>query len=370
MRFKIGEVIVVDGEVCEVVGAIEYRNPDNHESWFEYKLWSRQYNREKWLSYDDEYKEYSIMECGAYADTTSFHEVDRGTEEVISVWGDVDVEIGDVASFVEYEDTEEEHIISVERWDDGEEYSTGYYLDLEEIRSYGFEPARNDREASGDRALDGRAKKTKSLNVVIGVMIFIVIASIVLPELIYVASVFLPKNSEISEYLAKNYEYVTSITGENSKKADVYLSQLDVEQTAKDIIRAIKGKTSDVHQNKEEEDHSIAIMTKNEYCLIYESEDNEVLVQISSREYVYVSERDPYRARRYTGLYYRNHYYYSGYRSDSDRYGGRRSIYDTYQYSGDDSWTYDDSYNTYASGIRQTSVRSRNSMGGGTSFGK
>ena len=49
--------------------------------------------------------------------------------KVVSVMGNVDVVVGDEVSFEEYEDRTEEKIISVEHWDDGTEYSSGYYLD-------------------------------------------------------------------------------------------------------------------------------------------------------------------------------------------------------------------------------------------------
>lgn len=41
--------------------------------------------------------------------------------------------VGDRASFTEYEDASEEHIISEEMWDDGREVSVGWYLDWNEV---------------------------------------------------------------------------------------------------------------------------------------------------------------------------------------------------------------------------------------------
>ena len=160
-----------------------------------------------------------------------------------------------------------------------------------------------------------------------------------------------------------SFSYVTSITGSKDQKADVYKSLLSLDLTAKNIISGIDGKTESVQQNTEDGDTSIAILTKKEYCLVYTSEDQEVLVQISKRKYTYLSDNTPYRASSYT-----NRYYTKAFKTDKKDYGGTSS------YSSFDDTTvgYDgnDTYNSYSSSIRQYSVKSRSSSGGGVSSGK
>ena len=91
----------------------------------------------------------------------------------------------------------------------------------------------------------------------------------------------------------------------------------------------------------EEGETGVGLFTKNEYAYVYTSDDNQTLVQVSKNDYV-SSTNTLYRSRSH------HHYYrtYSSNRLTSSRY-----------YS-------------YANSARQSSVRSRTSSGGGTSYGK
>lgn len=185
------------------------------------------------------------------------------------------------------------------------------------------------------------------------------------------AAAFSGKNY-ITSYLKKNttiFTYETSITGNNKQKADVYRSAYDLDTTVKSILSGIQGKTEDVQQNTEDGDNSVAILTKDEYCLVYESEDDEVLVQVSSRKYAYTTDKAPYHAHSYTHHYYRRYYYSRGYQNDSGSFGKYTSPYSSYD---GDTLTKNnvDIYDTYSSNIRQSSVNRRSSSGGGLSSGK
>ena len=108
---------------------------------------------------------------------------------------------------------------------------------------------------------------------------------IILICIILFINLIISGNSTILNYLKTNsskYIYITSITGENNEKADVYKSNSDLDSTAKDIINSINGEVESVQQNTEDGDNSIAILTNDEYCLIYISEDKEVLIQVLS----------------------------------------------------------------------------------------
>ena len=127
-----------------------------------------------------------------------------------------------------------------------------------------------------------------------------------------------------------NFSYQTSITsGLNEKeRADVYSTDLSVDDAAKAIIQAIDGGTEDVQKNGE--DDSVAILTKGEYCLVYTSTDQTTMVQISSCAYVYQSTNTPYHATGHTHSYYRGFYYSRGFFGDRDRYRQRTSGYENY----------------------------------------
>lgn len=363
MEYSVGQRLCIEGEAYDIVGKIEYRNRADGTSWMEYRLLNRATHHIKWLSYDDGYREFSISEVVNRASTDGYHEVDRGTEVVVNAWGQVDVERGDSAEFIEYEDITEEKIISVERWDDGKEMSKGHYVELNDIILV------NNGNNNNFNALNFQQRNVNNNKNKLGSIIptIIIIASVLLGLI----GAFVGGRTTIAKYLEKksSYEYVTSITGNDKQKADVYRSSYDLDTTVKDIIDAIDGNTVDVQQNTEDDDTSVAILTTKEYCLVYISEEDEVLVQISSREYAYGTDTDPYHSRWGTCRYYRRYYYSRGYSSDKSRYKGNETPYSTYDDTTLDK-NYADSYDTYSRSVRQASARSRSSSGGGTSSGK
>ncbi len=372
MEFSVGTVLRVDGEVYNVVGKIRYRNQVDNCLWDEYRLFSQATNREKWLSIDTTYNEYSISEASWNASTGGYHEVDRGVEVVVGAWGNVDVEPGDRANFTEYEDSTEEKIVSYEVWDDGTETSTGYYLDANEIQVVSHAASNGMGGQAGFQAgaPQGNAAGKALTKVVTACVILIMMFSIGGPLL----AVFGSLGSSIAKHLEKTtstYTYTTSVTGKDGEKADVYKSNLTMDATAKDIISAVNGNTTDVQQNTEDGDESIAIMTSKEYCLVYMSEDEQqVLVQVSTRKFAYTNDERPYRSSRYTHRYYRRFYYSRGYSNDSSTYTDYTS-----PYGGgfdDDPIAYNttDTYRSYSSTVRQASTSSRSSSGGGFSGGK
>lgn len=355
MEFNVGELIFINNEVYDIKGKILYVNKSDNCYWHEYKIISRKTNLEKWLSVDETYNEYSIsMMVRNNISISNYHLVDEGTLEVVNSWGNVDVDCGETAKFYEYEDSSEENIISIEEWSDGRETSKGYYLDSYEIQ-----------RVNGYSNKSSLNRYNKTFNPIIR---FISVFAILGVIMFFVSLIFSPKT--IAKHLKNDssFSYVTSITGSKNQKADVYKSLLSLDLTAKNIISGIDGKTESVQQNTEDGDTSIAILTKKEYCLVYTSEDQEVLVQISKRKYTYLSDNTPYRASSYTNRYYRRYYYTKAFETDKKDYGGTSS------YSSFDDTTvgYDgnDTYNSYSSSIRQYSVKSRSSSGGGVSSGK
>lgn len=358
MEFSVGDILQVDGNVYEIIGKIQYKKVEDNLYWTEYCMRQRPSGKERWLSIDVVNNEYSVSQFARNPSMGGYHQVDSGTEEVVGVWGKVGVSVGDRATFYEYEDITEEKIISQELWDDETEYCTGYYLDSDEIVKLSNATGSSSASASNP-------KKGSVLKTIFAILVPIIIVCVLM-------TVYVNKDKDaIAKYLKQDagYTYVTSITGNEEQKADVYKSVLSLDSTARDIIDAINGKTENVQQNTEDGDDSIAILTKNEYCLIYTSEENEVLVQISSRKYAYVSDQKPYHCHHHTYRYYRRYYYSRGYTSDYSTYNKYRTSYNDYSDTtiGSNSA---DTYSAYASSVRQSSTSTRTSSGGGLSSGK
>ena len=372
LYFNVGDTIKADGSDYIVEGLIVFINEADNLKWTEYKIRQLSSRKVKWLSIDNDYEEYAIYtQAGSKKGfseseilSKGFKEADFGKANVISFAGNVDVENGDWVRYREFEDISEENIISIEEWEDETEYSTGYYLDENEITkvasannnaSYGNKNNFNNKESNG--------VFKRFLAFILILMLFPVVVFLV-------PKIFINKD-KITDYLSSSglFTYTTSITSDlnNNEKADVYSTALSVEEAAKSVIDCVNGDVEDIQENAE--DGTVGIMTKYEYCLVYTDTENQTLAQISQRSYVYSSTNNPYRSTNTTARYFRRHYYTIGYSSDSSRYKKYTSGYDNY----DDGYIDTDSnnkYKTYSNSVRQSSVNSRTSSGGGTSSGK
>lgn len=365
MYYRIGTRLGINGMEGTVIGYITYMNPnDNYKEWTEYRL--KTSRGECWLSFDESYDEYSISwpandvrgQIGP-----EWHKVDEGIQVVRSSGGDVDVDHGERASFVEYEDASEEHTLSVEMWEDGTEYSKGEYIEKSDITVMGYEEIKS--TGSG-----GAVSK------IVGLFVVLMLISNIAPLLLGGIFAGISSNkAKISEHLANSslYTYETSITGNEQQQATVYKYNISstTDDVAMDIIQGIDGETESVTQNNDTADAEIGILTSGEYCLVYHPEDETdvVYVQVSDRKYNYTSDQSPYRSSSKTTSWYRSHYYSSGYSSDSSTYSSTPSAYS--MYNGSTIHNIGNGYfDSYSNSIRQSSVNNRSSSGGGLSSGK
>ena len=362
MFYRVGTLLNIKGRPGKVIGYIQYENPqDSNKAWTEYRI--KTSDGEAWLSCDEIYDEYSISWPANNVSGRigpEWHKVDEGKQVVRRAEGDVDVDPGESAHFMEYEDVSEEHTLSVEVWEDGSEFSTGEYIEKSDIVETGYEKPSTE---------DGNSSIWSGL-VMAG--IFCIAFFVALTGN---GGLSLGINKNISKYLEGSEKYVfeTSLSGNENQKATVYAyhTLATTDDVAKDIIQGIAGYTESVTQKDDKNNQEIAILTKKEYCLVYhpENEEQKVYVQVSGRKYNYTSDNAPYRISDAGTLWYRNHYYSSGYPSDSSSYKGTPSAYS--MYNGTTIHNIGNGYfDSYSSSIRQSSVNSRQSSNGGLSSGK
>ena len=357
MSYEVGTILNIKGIQGTVIGYITYANPkDGYKEWTEYRLSTSK--GECWLSCDDVYKEYSVSWPANNVNGRigpEWHKVDEGIQVVKASAGDVDVDYGERAEFVEYEDAAEDNTLSVEMWSDGAEYSKGYYVEKNDIFVMGYKKPK---------------KSSNCMSSIIMLMVFFAVVSF----FIVIVNMSKP-NKSISKYVKNSslYTYETSITGQEKQKADVYefYTSVKTDYVAQDIIKGIEGYTQSVTQKDDQDDAEIAIVTDKEYCLVYHAEDDadHVYVQVSSRKYNYTSNNAPYRCSDSDLRWYRSHYYSSSYNSDSVTYKNTPSAYK--MYDGDTIHNIGNGYfDSYSSSIRQQSINRRNSSSGGISSGK
>lgn len=363
MFYRVGTLLNIKGRPGKVIGYIQYENPqDSNKAWTEYRI--KTSDGEVWLSCDEIYDEYSVSWPANNVRGRigpEWHKVDEGKQVVRCAEGDVDVDPGESADFVEYEDVSEEHTLSVEVWEDGSEFSRGEYIEKSDIVETGYE------EHSAGNGISAN----QGVLVMAGILCICCFLTLIGNHVFS----YLGVNKNISRYLegSEKYVYETSLSGNEKQKAAVYAyhTPATTDDVARDIIQGISGYTESVTQKDDKNNREIAILTDKEYCLVYhpENEEQKVYVQVSGRKYNYTSDNAPYRISRAGASWYRSHYYSSGYPSDSSAYKGTPSAYS--MYNGTTIHNIGNGYfDSYSSSIRQSSINSRQSSNGGLSSGK
>ena len=375
LHFAIKDYIEIEGIGYIVEGKINFLNEVDGCNWTEYKLVNvTEPSDILWLSIDMVYHEYAIYKAWhipkkGEIEKRGYHLADKGIAKVMDLAGNVDVEYTNQVKYQEYEDVTEEKIISIEEWDGEIEYSIGYYLDADDIeRKDRFQETTKKVNTMASTYGATQVRNNSRSGFKRGSVIFL---ALFIMGTMLIGKIFSAINEvNLNKVISKDsqFTYVTSITADidNDQKADVYETSMTVEEAAKAILRMAGSSVKDVDENLE--DGTVAIITKTHYCLIYEDENGQTLIQVSTRKYAYTSRQEPYRSRRSTYNYYRSYYYTTSYAEDNKQYNGNNAYED---YSGGTVATDSNNrYKTYSDTIKQDSVASRSSSGGGTSSGK
>lgn len=364
LYFSVNDRVRIENTNYIITGKINFLNEKDGCNWTEYRLIDEMNaSQVSWLSIDMVYHEYALYKMSTVREEQTiqrqgYHKVDEGIAKVMDFEGNVDVEYAEEVHFQEYEDRTEEKIISLEVWGGEIECSTGYYLDAEEI----------DFATGGGGSQRSTVAHTSISGSQIGKIMILVAAWLGITMVTIFGSSTSSNNLVKALKKSNQFSYVTSITADidNKQKADVYQTSLSVEEAAKVILKLAGKGVQSVDESTE--DGTVAIMTKKYYCLVYKGEDGNTLVQVSTRKYAYTSRQQPYHSRSSTYRYYRRYYYTIGYFLDNERYSGT-SAYEDYS-DGTVNVNNNNRYKHYSDTIRQDSVATRNTSGGGTSSGK
>lgn len=388
MMFSRGCQLQVKGLTYTVTGSVSYRDSSDNSIWEEYTLEGPAGTL--WLVYDPTIQGFELSRSTDISEVPAGYALkDRGIQVCVSSDGPVDTDPGEQARYEDYADSYG-RTYSIERWDGETEYSVGEILSARDVvkaggTGFGFDSSgssgagnNNSYRGTGPEISKNRSGK----KIPVGVIAAIVIAILA----VVVMCVGAPKsfgqndggNTDMAGYISQNYEYVTSVTGNNDLKADVYSSETSVDATAKDIIGSQGSDLVDAQTS--DDGTSVAMISENECCLVYLSdststeenavpvdqdavsiEDGKTLIQISSRKYAYENDSRPYRSSHSHYLFWRRFYKNRGYDGDRNRYHDSPSPYSDPSSSGNG----DDS-----NSIRDQSVGGRSSSDGGPSSGK
>jgi len=412
MNLQLGDCFYIGSYQYDVIGITTFS--DKGYTWNDYKV--RKYNGDiEWLSAEEGGAFLTISrevmtsvyngEDTITFDGTTFIMKERGTARVVSAHGDVDVDINEEVQYFEYESQEGGTYFSIENWDGEVENSIAYEVSADDMS---INKASHSSGAYGNNQYgsqkNSNSRKGMKWGIIAGVLLLIFLINMGMKSS---PKVF---GKNVRDYLKEdtNFKYSTSITGEfnSSSKANVYETSLSIESAAKKIIQNTRPQEYSELNNKE----NISILYDDYYVFVYEGEKDKTYVQISSREYAYRSRNNLYRSRySRNNSFFRDYYFYRALTRDRRRYSGS-NYYSTYtpssgssyykgtygagsDYKGRSTSTKSSRSGSYSNGktssgssssgssssgssssggssVRKTSITTRKSIGGGTSFGK
>lgn len=379
---KVGSSVVINNKTYTVDGYACY-NSKSGDEWLEYLIYDNR--KDYWLcvengpNYELTYSLHqNVKHIPDYNSRTVIYNNKKfGLSESVS--GEIILKTGNVdydnyEKFVLWEFiSDDNQILSIEEWEDETECSLGYYIPANSV--------------SADFGNPDSAFNTTSRILGMSSDLFpkvIKYSAITIAGIFLVALFFQLSKKSIRDRIDSDagFKYITTITVEEPEKHKefVYKSSFNLDATCKRIIKMdpenIEYVTIDNSQASPEANNSQTlteasnynnskddnisqrfIRSKDAIILIYQGEDESTYVQINED----ISKEEKKEHRRHYGYHrymYRPHRFYS---HDSDFYDNsinRSGNVNTEQYSGD------------LLSARQESIRTRNSSGGGTGFGK
>ena len=352
--FNVGDEISLYGTNYTVKGKITFSS-NNSEWWDEYKIVSG-LGKEHWLSIDGD--EITLWQTTSYVNISNMKLLDSGTKKAVACFGDVDVDRGEKANYKEYKKSHSDYI-EIETWNDETEYSLGKICSSNSITII---------KRSSTRI--GSARFLSEKKVIGGVLILGILS------VIFTIFCFSPKLNLKHKIDSDNtnYKFETAITGLENKTADIYTSTESSDYVAKDIIKKIEGDIEYVQENPLDT-NTIAILTKDEMCIVYRSSvNNSTLVHLAERKWTFNNLDAPlYAADSITDDFYRSFYEYTAFASDSCQYKSSNSNHSHFHTHGVHFPIFygcsNSRYNSYASTVRESSLSRRTSSGGGSSGG-
>ena len=138
-EINLNSEVTILGERFKCTEIVKYTYTES--SYTEYTLKSLTDNKVKWLEIEDEeaylYEGIDQKKFDTFKAQFSFGKTYSGISKVKSFSGNADVDLGEVVSFVEFYSSDEENVVSMETWENGEiEYSLGKCVNINNISVY------------------------------------------------------------------------------------------------------------------------------------------------------------------------------------------------------------------------------------------
>lgn len=367
IQLDVGQRLKIDSNIYKIDSYIVYEDEESSK-FIEYELIKERSREKLWLSVGINYEEALFFKQAKYADGEKSL-INKGYEVIEDLEArainscNADNDPYERVHFKEFKHKESKQIFSIETWEDETCYSESIDIKIDDIEILIDSPDENLYSKDDTKSEKGKLPWLKYLLL------------LMIPVGLVFFTSQLNNKKFIATYLKEDssYEYFTSLTSDvDSKlKADVYKTALSMETATEFIVGAAYKLIEDVQSSDDE--YSVGILTKHEYAIVYIGMDDQTYVQISPREYAYTSSNDLYHSYYpSSNIYYRDFYYSFGYDDDKKSHKKRTSPYVAYA-GGTVIENTSDKYRVLKSSgpsIKQSSVYSRPSSGGGLSSGK
>jgi len=329
MEHYVGDAFRIEGTFFRVTGKVQYQNLETQEKWYEYYVFAPETGQRALYSCGIYKKENWLIEKEDKISLDDVYFVEQEVTEVIAARGTVDLQVGERGVLKKYQDAFGKTVKIVRTWNDEDSFYCGYCEGAME------NPFTEDIHAGKKKRKRKRGfRNTERTPAQESMFRFRIILSILAVVITTLCSIWNFMNvPSAMKYIEENnlkYIHLRSLITDNQDFADVYMSSDSLDNTAIELIECIDGKAEEIQQNLDNGDRSIAILTNKEYCFIYESVENQVLVQISPRKYAYSSDYALFQGTEYATEYYKHFYYTWGYSSDRKKYPEVTSPYLTY----------------------------------------
>ena len=331
MEHYVGDAFRVENTFYRVSGKIQYKNVETQRTWYEYRVFSPETGEEAWYSCDIYKDENWLTKLQSDDSLEDVYFLEQEALQVVATKGVVGDEVGDTMVLKKHQDAFGKNVKLVKSWSEKEEYFSGYCEGARE------NPFTENMGATKNRKTKkkwfGRNKERTPIQK--SMLMFRLIVSVLVLLIASLGSLWnrlnVPSAIEFMEDNPMRFIHVHSLISEQEDFADVYMSTESMDDTAIAVIEHIEGKAEEVQQNAELGDDSIAILTEKEYCFIYKSENNQVLVQVCKRKYAYTCDHPLFQGTELSNEFYKHFYYTWGYRDDRVTYLEVASPYMTYQ---------------------------------------
>lgn len=351
MRLNGGDIISIDGVHYVIKGRLEFKSKSGG-AWIECSMSRLSDGVNFWLSVDDKCLLWEVL--SSKPDVTGYEKIESGTEIVTGAYGDVDCEDGDKAEYEDYCNKADGFYVSIEKWDDETEYSSGSKVDPSKIELV--------RKGEGET----EKKKSKSKSWIFYLLLFVGFLAFKFCG----SSSTTPPTVESGLTDNENYTLETSLTGADKDYAQVFSSLSSVDYVVKEIITHIEGNTTQVIENPVDS-ASVMIITPEEYCIVYtDSITQKTLIHLCDKEWMDANSSMPlYHATACTDDFAKSLHIYNAHGGDSleKSNSSRHHHYRSHAFSAIffSSMRNSGRYNDYSNSVRQSSVSSRRSSGGG-----